>query len=61
MPVEIARAGILIGVFVLVASVPLLIFGTPGTPEFAITVFTVLIGTVFTLGIILVVRLSKRR
>ena len=61
MPLEIARAGILIGVFVLVGSVPLLLFGTPGTPEYAISLFSALIGAVFTVGLIIIVRLANRR
>lgn len=61
MPIELARAGILIGAFILVPSVPLLLFGTPGTPEYAITQFTAAIGVVFTFAVVLAVRLANRR
>ena len=55
-----ARAGILIGMLMIVPGVPLLVFGTPGTPEYAITLFTVLIGAVFVVAISVAVRISQR-
>jgi hypothetical protein len=61
MPIEVARAGLLIGAFILIPSVPLLLFGTPGTAEYTVTQFTVIIGLVFTLAIVLAARLANRR
>lgn len=55
-----ARAGILIGMLMIVPGVPLLLFGTPGTPEYAITLLTVLIGTIFVVSIGVAVRISQR-
>ncbi|HAJ34972.1 MAG TPA: hypothetical protein DCL15_04705 [Chloroflexi bacterium] len=57
---EIARAGILIGAFLLVGGVPLLFVVEPGTGEHAITLFTVLFGVVFLVALGIVVRLSQR-
>lgn len=56
---EIARAGLLIGSFLLVGSVPLLFVVQPGTGEHVITLFTVLIGLLFVVGLGIVIRVSR--
>ncbi|HQY92833.1 hypothetical protein [Caldilinea sp.] len=56
---EIGRAGILIGSLLLVAGIPLLFVVQPGTAEYVITLFTVLIGIIFTLAMVLIVRMSQ--
>lgn len=55
---EIARAGLLIGSFLLVGGVPLLFVVQPGTGEHVITLFTVLIGLTFVIGLGIVIRIS---
>jgi hypothetical protein len=56
---EIGRAGILIGSLLLVAGIPLLFVVQPGTAEYVITLFTVMIGIIFTLAMVLIVRMSQ--
>jgi len=56
---EIGRAGILIGSLLLVVGIPLLFVVQPGTAEYVITLFTVLIGIIFTLAMVLIVRMSQ--
>jgi hypothetical protein len=57
---EIARAGILIGSLLLVGGVPLLFVVQPGTGEYVITLFTVLIGIVFIVALGIAIRISQR-
>ena len=55
-----AHAGILIGMLMIVPGVAMLFLNTPGTSEFAISLFTVLIGAVFVVAISVAVRMSRR-
>lgn len=57
---EIARAGILIGSLLLVGGIPLLLVAQPGTSEYVITLFTVLIGLVFIAVLGIAIRISRR-
>ncbi|MFN3333222.1 MAG: hypothetical protein ACK47M_11980 [Caldilinea sp.] len=57
---EIARAGLLIGSLLLVGGVPLLLVLQPGTGEYVITLFTVLIGIVFVVALGIAIRISQR-
>jgi len=57
---EIARAGLMIGCLLLVGGVPLLLFSQPGTAEYVITIFTVLLGAVFIVVIGITVRRRQR-
>ncbi|GIK74648.1 MAG: hypothetical protein BroJett021_36360 [Chloroflexota bacterium] len=57
---EIARAGLLIGSLLLVGGVPLLLVLRPGTGEYVITLFTVLIGMVFIVALGIAIRISQR-
>ncbi|MFN3982131.1 MAG: hypothetical protein ACK4SA_17280 [Caldilinea sp.] len=57
---EIARAGLLIGSLLLVGGVPLLLVLQPGTGEYVITLFTVLIGIVFIVALGIAIRISQR-
>ncbi len=56
---EIARAGLLIGSLLLVGGVPLLLVLQPGTGEYVITLFTVLIGIVFIVALGIAIRISQ--
>ena len=60
MQPDVAKAGIVIACLMLVGGVPLLIFGTPGTGAYTVTIFTVLIGVVFIVAIGIVVRIGRR-
>ncbi|MBE2238891.1 MAG: hypothetical protein IAE81_13955 [Caldilineaceae bacterium] len=57
---EIGRAGILIGCLLLIGGIPLLFVVQPGTAEYVITLFTVLIGIVFTVAMVIIIRRSQR-
>jgi hypothetical protein len=57
---EIARAGLLIGSLLLVGGVPLLLVLQPGTGEYVITLFTVLIGIAFIVALGIAIRISQR-
>jgi len=57
---ELARAGLLIGSLLLVGGVPLLFVVQPGTGEHVITLFTVLIGLLFVLGLGIVIRIGQQ-
>jgi len=57
---EIGRAGMVIGCLLLVGGIPLLLVVQPGTAEYVITLFTVLIGIVFTVAMVVIVRMSQR-
>jgi hypothetical protein len=50
---EIARVAFRWAIFIVLVAAGLLLTLTPGTPEYAVTVFTLLIGAVF-IGIIVV-------
>lgn len=53
---EVARAGFRLAVLIVLLALGLLVTLSPGTPEFAITVFTLLIGLVFIGTIVALVR-----
>lgn len=57
---EIARAGILIGCLLLVSGIPLLFVVQPGTGEYVITLFTVLIGIIFLVALGVIVRIGRQ-
>lgn len=57
---EIVRAGLVIGSLMLVTGIPLLFIVTPGSAEQVITLFTVLIGIVFLVALVIVVRIYQR-
>lgn len=44
---ELGKAAFRIALFIIVLAVGMLVFLTPGTPQFAITVITLIIGLVF--------------
>jgi len=50
----------MIGCLLLVGGVPLLLFSQPGTAEYVITIFTVLLGAVFIVVIGITVRRRQR-
>jgi hypothetical protein len=53
---EVGKAALRLSLFIVVLAGGLLLFLAPGTPQFAITVFTLLIGVVFLGVVVLVVR-----
>ena len=57
---DVARAGLLIGCFLLVMGLPLLLFTQPGTGEYYITLFIVLVAILCTAAIVVAVRMSQR-
>jgi uncharacterized membrane protein len=57
---DVARAGIVIGCFLLVSGLLLLLMVQPGTAEYYITLFVVLVAIVFTAAIAFAVRMSQR-
>jgi hypothetical protein len=57
---SIGKAGLRLGLFIVVLATGMLIFLKPGTPEFVITVFTLLIGLLFIGIIVALVRLLPR-
>ncbi len=61
MDSNMGRAGFQIGIFIMLVSGGLLFVVERGTPEYAISVITFLIGFVFLLGIVAVVKWSQRQ
>lgn len=57
---EIGRAAFRWAMFIVLVAAGLLLTLTPGTPEFAVTVFTLLIGALFVGAIIVWVRVLGR-
>ena len=57
---EVARAGFRLAMLIVLLALGLLVTLSPGTPEFAITLFTLLIGLVFTGSIAALVRWTGR-
>jgi hypothetical protein len=57
---ELGRAGFRIGFLIVVPSFFLMFFLEPGTPEYAITLFTLVIGVVFLVAISLLVLYTRR-
>jgi hypothetical protein len=53
---DVARAGFRLAILIVLMALGLLATLTPGTPEFAITVFTLLIGLIFVGLIVALVR-----
>lgn len=58
---ELGKIAFQIGIFLTVIPGLLLLALEPGTAEFVITVITFVLGTVFTLLIVVLVRISTRR
>jgi hypothetical protein len=56
---EIGRAAFRWSIFIVLVAIGLLITLSPGTPEFAVTVLTLIIGLVFMGIILLFARLSR--
>ena len=57
---EVARAGFRLAMLIVLLALGLLVTLSPGTPEFAITLFTLLIGLVFIGTIAALVRWTGR-
>ena len=57
---ELGRAGFRIGFLIVVPSFFLMIFLDPGTPEYAITLFTLVMGVVFLVAVTLLVLYTRR-
>ena len=57
---ELGRAGFRIGFIIVVPSFLLMIFLDPGTPEYAITLFTLVMGVVFLVAVTLLVLYTRR-
>ena len=57
---DVARAGFRLAILILLMALGLLLTLSPGTPEFAITLFTLLIGVVFIGLIAIMIRWSGR-
>ncbi len=53
---EVGKAALRIALFIVVLAGGMLLFLTPGSPQFYITVFTLLIGLLFVSAIVFVVR-----
>jgi hypothetical protein len=60
MSAEVGRAAFRWAIFIVLVAAGLLVTLQPGTPEFAVTVFTLMIGVGFIGLIALFVRLSTR-
>ena len=60
MDPQIGQAGFRIAIFLVLAAGGMLFFLTPGTPEFSITVVTLVIGLLFAGIVIAIVRLVGR-
>jgi hypothetical protein len=61
MPPEIGRMGLGWAAFLVLASGVLLLTLTPGTPEFVITLFTLCLGLLLGLIVVVGVVLTRRR
>lgn len=61
MDSNMGRAGFQIGIFIMLVSGGLLFVVERGTAEYAISLITFLIGLIFLLGIVIVVRWSQRQ
>ncbi len=57
---ELGRAGFRIGFLIVVPSCFLMFFLDPGTPEYAITLLTLVMGVVFLVAVTLLVLYSRR-
>jgi hypothetical protein len=57
---ELGRAGLRIGFLIVIPSFFLMFFLDPGTPEYAITLLTLVMGVVFLVAITLLVLYSRR-
>ena len=57
---ELGRAGFRIGFIIVVPSFLLMFFLDPGTPEYAITLFTLVMGVVFLVVVALLVLYTRR-
>ena len=60
MTPELTRAGVQIGCFLVIPSSLLLLLLDPGTPEYVITVITLVIGVIF-LGAVVALALRSQR
>ena len=61
MTPQIGRAALGWAAFLVLASVALLLMLTPGTPEFVVTLFTLCLGLLLGLVVVVGVVLSRRR
>ena len=57
---ELGRAAFRIGFLIVVPSFFLMFFLDPGTPEYAITLFTLVMGVVFLVAVTLLVLYTRR-
>ena len=57
---ELGKAGFRIGFLIVVPSFLLMFFLDPGTPEYAITLLTLVMGVVFLVAVTLLVLYTKR-
>jgi hypothetical protein len=57
---ELGRAGFRIGFLMVAPSFVLMFFLDPGTPEYAITLFTLVMGVVFLVAVTLLVLYTRR-
>ena len=57
---ELGRAGFRIGFLIVAPSFFLMFFLEPGTPEYAITLFTLVMGVVFLVAVTLLVLYTRR-
>jgi hypothetical protein len=56
----LGKAALRLSLFIIVLAVGMLVFQPPGTPQFAITVFTLMIGFVFFGLVVVVVKTFSR-
>ena len=57
---ELGKAGFRIGFLIVVPSFFLMFFLDPGTPEYAITLFTLVMGMIFLVAVTLLVLYTRR-
>lgn len=57
---ELGRAGFRIGFMIVVPSFFLMFFLDPGTPEYAISLFTLVMGVIFLVAVTLLVLYARR-
>lgn len=58
---ELGRAGFFIGMFVVLTSGALLLAVRPGSAEFVVTSITFVIGVLFSLALVALIRIGVRR
>ncbi|MFN8445253.1 MAG: hypothetical protein U0175_30980 [Caldilineaceae bacterium] len=60
MSPQLGRAGLNLGVWVTLVSGVLLFFNERGSAEFYISLFTFLLGALFTIGIVIAIKLGQK-